>query len=137
MGRSDGSAVAFGCNSEGQCDVPPHKDTARYVAVAAGAKHSVLVRTDGSAVAVGCNRFRQSHVPDPPAELNFLRGSDVWVVVDVVGSIMSGTSIVCSGPDCKELIKLCGQDAREPVGIVRQRFAWTLGLPARRVRLRL
>ena len=51
--RSDGSAVAFGANDDGQCDLPPLEDGVRYLQVSAGDFHTVLLRTDGKAVACG------------------------------------------------------------------------------------
>lgn len=49
---ADGSALACGDNSWGQCDVAGERD---LVAVAAGAYHTLLLRADGTVRAVGRN----------------------------------------------------------------------------------
>ena len=50
--RSDGTAVACGCNHFGQCDLPVEEGV-RYTQVASGGSHTVLLRSDGTVVAVG------------------------------------------------------------------------------------
>jgi alpha-tubulin suppressor-like RCC1 family protein len=62
-----GIAYAFGNNGSGQCDVPPLPPDRRYVAVAAGSNHTVLVRDDGEALCFGQNGSGQCNVPPPPA----------------------------------------------------------------------
>ena len=54
--RSDGSAVAIGNNTHGQCNIPPLKEGMAYIQISAGISHTVLIRSDGCAVAVGSNR---------------------------------------------------------------------------------
>ena len=64
--RNDGSAVAFGANERGQCDLPEIGDVAfglnvkeagrpyaKYIAASAGLQHTLLVRDDGEVIAVG------------------------------------------------------------------------------------
>ena len=50
--RSDGTVVATGANSSGQCDT---SDWADIVAVSAGKNHTVGLRSDGTVVATGAN----------------------------------------------------------------------------------
>jgi len=64
-GQDDGSIVAWGKNSEGQCDVPP--PNTMYVGVAAGYAHSLGLKGDGSIVAWGWNYEGQCDVPPPNA----------------------------------------------------------------------
>jgi len=70
---SDGSAVAFGDNRFGQCDIPPLEEGISYTQVSAGlvgwqgASHTVLLKSDGTAVACGDNSWGQCDIP-PLAE---------------------------------------------------------------------
>jgi len=50
--KSDGTVIAVGDNSAGQCDVGGWRDV---VQVAAGYEHTVGLKADGTVVAVGCN----------------------------------------------------------------------------------
>ena len=59
--RRDGTVVATGDNSAGQCDIGDWSD---IVAVAAGEFHTVGLRSDGTVVAVGDNSFGQCDVSD-------------------------------------------------------------------------
>ena len=64
--RSDGSAVAWGDNIAGQCNVPALPPGLTYVAMAGGAEHTVAHRSDGSVVAWGRNGEGQCDVPTLP-----------------------------------------------------------------------
>lgn len=57
--RGDGTVLAAGDNSRGQCDVGAWSKVA---AVAAGAYHSLALLSDGSVLAVGDNRYGQCDV---------------------------------------------------------------------------
>jgi len=61
--RSDGCAVAIGCNEDGQCDIPPLDDGMAYAQISAGYDHTVLLRSDGNAVAIGGNAYGQCNIP--------------------------------------------------------------------------
>ena len=61
--RSDGCAVACGCNSSGQCDIPPLEEGVRHIQLSAGYEHTVLLRSDGCPVACGCNSCGQCNIP--------------------------------------------------------------------------
>jgi hypothetical protein len=64
--RSDGSAIAWGLNFSGQCNVPPPPPGATYVQVAAAWGHSMARFSDGSAAAWGLNAAGQCNVPALP-----------------------------------------------------------------------
>lgn len=57
--RSDGTVVATGNNSKGQCDVGDWKD---IVAVSVGLSHTVGLRSDGTVIAIGNNEDGQCNV---------------------------------------------------------------------------
>ena len=59
--RQDGTVVATGRNTDGQCDVG---DWANITAVSASLSHTVGLRKDGTVVAVGFNKFGQLDVSD-------------------------------------------------------------------------
>ena len=59
----DGTAVAFGNNWNGQCDIPRLPAGASYIQAAAGCRHSVLLRNDGTVVACGDNQWGQCDIP--------------------------------------------------------------------------
>ena len=61
--RSDGQAVACGCNSDGQCNIPPLDEGISYSQVSAGTSHTVLLRSDGQAVACGQNSDGRCSIP--------------------------------------------------------------------------
>jgi hypothetical protein len=57
--KSDGTVVAVGWNSEGQCDV---SGWTKIIQVAAGYVHTVGRKSDGTVVAVGYNYYGQCNV---------------------------------------------------------------------------
>jgi alpha-tubulin suppressor-like RCC1 family protein len=59
--KNDGSVVAWGDNSYGQCTVPA--GLAGVTQVAAGGVHTVALKNDGSVVAWGWNGYGQCTVP--------------------------------------------------------------------------
>jgi len=73
--RSDGTVVAWGDNSLGQCNVPPLPPGTTYVEVAAGADYTpgylrsntLAHRNDGAIVVWGDTSFGQADVPTLPA----------------------------------------------------------------------
>ena len=69
--RSDGSLVAWGTNTIGQCNVPALPPGLTYVEVAARSAHSVARRSDGSVVAWGANGSGQCNVPALPPGLSY------------------------------------------------------------------
>ena len=79
--RSDGRAVAFGENFDGQCDVPEPADGIFYTQVAAGTSHTVLLQSDGRAVAFGAKRETINdqrdilHIPEPEAGTFYIQVS--------------------------------------------------------------
>ncbi len=61
--KADGSVVAWGDNSKGQCNV--RSPNSGFVAIAAGYAHSLGLKADGSVVAWGYNSNGQCNVPTP------------------------------------------------------------------------
>ena len=57
--KSDGTVVAVGDNSSGQCDVSDWSD---IVAISAGGHFTVGLKSDGTVVAVGSNKYGQCDV---------------------------------------------------------------------------
>jgi len=59
--RSDGSLIAWGHNTHGQCEVPLGND---FVAIEAiGGYHSLAVKSDGSVAAWGWDNHGQCAIP--------------------------------------------------------------------------
>ncbi len=61
--KADGSIVAWGYNTSGQCNVP--LPNTGFIVVAGGHSHSLGLKTDGSIVAWGWNGYGQCNVPLP------------------------------------------------------------------------
>jgi hypothetical protein len=61
--KTDGSIVAWGDNTYGQCTLP--SPNSGFVAIAAGGYHSVALKADGSVVAWGYNDDGRCDVPAP------------------------------------------------------------------------
>jgi len=70
--KSDGTIVAWGDDSYGQCNVPvPNAD---FVAVAAVGHHSLGMKADGTVVAWGDDSYGQCNVPGPNADFVAVAG---------------------------------------------------------------
>ena len=54
--RSDGSAVAWGCNRLGQCNIPDLVEGVTYTQVDTGDEHTVLLASDGTVAVCGSNK---------------------------------------------------------------------------------
>jgi len=61
--KSDGSIVAWGSNSVGECNIP--SPNSGFIAIAAGYKYSLGLKQDGSIVARGYNGSGQCNIPSP------------------------------------------------------------------------
>ncbi len=72
--RSDGSILAWGDNSFGQCDVPP--PNSNFVAVSGGFFHSLGLKSDGSVAAWGRNNFGQCTLPSANSNFVAVAGGD-------------------------------------------------------------
>ena len=76
----DGTVVAWGGNSSGQCDVPALPPGLTYVGISAGGAPStssidglsLALRSDGSVVAWGNNTYGQLNVPPLPPGLTYV-----------------------------------------------------------------
>jgi len=65
--KSDGSLVAWGYNTYGECNVPDGTD---YTAIAAGTNHSIALKSDGSIVVWGRDNLWQ--ITDKPSGNDFV-----------------------------------------------------------------
>jgi hypothetical protein len=61
--KNDGSIVAWGSNSWGQCNIP--SPNTGFIAISAGYLHSLGLRQDSSIVAWGSNDSWQCNIPSP------------------------------------------------------------------------
>jgi len=62
--RPDGVVVAWGDDSNGQCDIPASLQASQdAVAIAAGGYHSLAIRLNGTVVAWGADNYGQADVP--------------------------------------------------------------------------
>src|SRR5712675_1997709 len=69
--RSDGSALAWGDNHSGQCNMPALPAGLTYVEIGAGWAHAAARRSDGSVVAWGDNTYGQCNVPALPSGIGY------------------------------------------------------------------
>lgn len=60
-GFTMGTVVAWGSNTNGECNVPA--DLTNAVAIAAGIEHSVALRADGTVEAWGADEYHQTDIP--------------------------------------------------------------------------
>ena len=84
--KYDGTAVAVGANTRGQCNVG---DWTGIVQVAAGWQHTVGLRSDGSVVAVGWDRYGQCDVGDWTGTVQVATGSTHTVGLKADGSVVA------------------------------------------------
>lgn len=70
--RADGTCIAWGYNSDGQCDIPA--SATNVVGAAGGEKFSMVLRADGTTVAWGDNTFGQTDVPSSLTSASMLGG---------------------------------------------------------------
>ena len=87
--------VACGLNRSGQCDPPCLDEGLAYVQVAAGEKHTVLLRSDGSVVACGLNNYGQCH---PPCIHPYVQVAAGRYHTVLLGS--DGSAVACGKNDC-------------------------------------
>ena len=59
--QSDGTVIAWGDNSQGQCSVP--SDLTNAVAIAGGGYHSLALRIDSTVAAWGADDYSQTNIP--------------------------------------------------------------------------
>ena len=82
--KADGTVVAVGWNSDGQCDVSGWRD---IVAVAAGYAHTVGLKADGTVAAVGDNEYGQCDVSGWADVVAVAAGGDHTVGLKADGTV--------------------------------------------------
>jgi len=70
--RGDGSVVAWGDNSHGECNVSALPPALTYVEIAAGRSYTIARRSDGSVLTWGDDSYGQHNVPALPAGLTYV-----------------------------------------------------------------
>ncbi|CAK0798807.1 unnamed protein product [Prorocentrum cordatum] len=95
--QSDGAAVAFGCNRDGQCELPALDGELTCSRVAAGCAHAVLLMSDGAAVACGRNGDGQCELPVPDEDLTYSQVAAGRVHTVLLRS--DGAAVACGGND--------------------------------------
>jgi len=90
--KEDGSIVAWGNNTYGQCDVP--SPNTGFVSVSAGAVHGLGLKENGSIVAWGNNSLGQCLVPSPNEEFVAVAGGTYHSL-----GLKEDSSIVAWGSD--------------------------------------
>lgn len=104
--KADGSIIPWGCNGDGQCDVPQGYD---FVAIAAGDCHSLALKADRSLVAWGCNDHGQCDVPQGNNFLAIAAGGYRSLALKTDGSIVGwGRNWVGAGdvPDDNDFVAI-------------------------------
>jgi hypothetical protein len=93
---SDGSVIAWGSNTYGQCDVPMQPVGIDAIELIAGLHYSVERRSDGSTVAWGRNDYGQCNVPVLPSSQS---------IVTLSGKFSLNVGLV--GPNCGNNFMYC------------------------------
>ena len=81
---SNGSVVALGDNSYGQCDLPEINNA---VMVAAGKNHTVVLTADGRLIAVGDNTYGQCSLPEVSSPVFVCAGDEFTVILGEDGRL--------------------------------------------------
>lgn len=76
--RSDGQAIAFGYNVQGQTDVPALPPGLTYTGVAAGFYNTLLLRSDGEVIAFGDSTRGHSDVPPLPPGITYTAAESTY-----------------------------------------------------------
>ncbi len=83
---ADGAVVAWGDNSDQQCDAPAGDD---YVAIEAGFRHSLALNSDGTLAAWGSNADGQCDVPAGSDYIAIAAGADHCLALKADGSVVA------------------------------------------------
>ena len=87
--KSDGTAVAWGCNKYFQCDIPSLPEKVKYIQVAAGAYHTVFLRDDNRVVACGYNRDGRCEIPSYNDYIQVAAGTSHTVLLREDGTVVA------------------------------------------------
>lgn len=116
--KANGTVVAVGDNSEGQCDVGDWQD---IVAVAAGPLHTVGLKANGTVVAVGDNSYGRCDVGDWKNVVAIAAGSDYTVGLKADGTVVGVGNYV---------LGQCKVSGWKDIVAIAARYGHTVGLKA-------
>eukprot|EP00434_Breviolum_minutum_P045033 symbB.v1.2.040291.t2/scaffold7126.1/size13177/1 len=78
--RSDGQAVACGCNIYRQCLIPDLANGMTYAQVSAGGNHTVLLRSDGQAVVCRLSQAGRCRIPPLDPSHHYVCSTQVHIL---------------------------------------------------------
>ena len=87
--KSDGTAVAWGCNKYLQCNIPSLPEKVKYIQVAAGAYHTVLLRDDNRVVACGLDTDGRCKIPSYNDYIQVAAGTSHTVLLRKDGTVVA------------------------------------------------
>ena len=87
--RSDGTAVAWGCNKYLQCNIPSLPEKVKYIQVAAGGYHTVFLRDDNRVVACGYNTDGRCKIPSYNDYIQVAAGTSHTVLLREDGTVVA------------------------------------------------
>jgi hypothetical protein len=102
--------VAWGMNTDGQCNVPEGRD---YVAISARHKHNLALRADGSIVAWGQNNQGQSNAPAGKGFVAVSAGQVHSLALKADGSLVAwgyNANGQCNAPSSNDFVAIAAGD---------------------------
>jgi hypothetical protein len=98
--KQDGSIVAWGDNTYGECNIPSPNNG--FIAIAAGENHSLGLKQDGFIAVWGYNEYGQCNVPEPNSGfVAVAAGYDYSLGVKIIFGDLSGDGDI----DSEDLLK--------------------------------
>ena len=85
--KEDGTVVAWGSNTSGQCNVP--RRLIDVVAIEAGGSHSLALKEDGTVVAWGWNKYHQCDVPSGLKDVVAIAGDNHSLALKEDGTVVA------------------------------------------------
>ena len=101
--KEDGTVVAWGSNTSGQCNVP--RRLIDVVAIEAGGSHSLALKEDGTVVAWGWNKYHQCDVPSGLKDVVAIAGDNHSLALKEDGTVVAWGSNVNSQLDVPSGLK--------------------------------